>query len=345
MPIDNLTDPQQELDNGGKIAQQAFYNDADAPQQPLDQTLPPLQGDEPTIPIVDTTTLLSEPGEQEEEDLAVIDDWLKEATASTDQTPPFDTIKEEEDVIIEREDWEDEETEPIPIEEEDEEEAPFNDPHHEPEAPPPEQDSMGAVFGRMMTQDNLGKMGSIAFEQTDLIKAKLCGYLEEQPYHNFRTSEEMRQIVLSNFKTFFKEANIPIPPSGYILLGSLAMWLAPLGLAGVKRYGQHIAPLIQSLLTQPNTTASTPVQTQKATTSPYPNPDYDAASPYAQLPEYQQGRKFFRVHASTGKYAYHPTNSSIYFPPQEAKETPSPEVMEWKDEGMKDKTIRTLLYA
>lgn len=330
MSTDDFTNVSQDVDNSSDHPQR-LPDDLETTSDSSEETLPTL--DLPIEPSLDEDSI-------EEEELEIMDDWLKGATANA-QGDTHAPLEQEEQPDLEEEEWEENGEEDYEEQELEEEDDELEEPPYQPEEPPPAQDSMGAVLGRMMTKDNLEMMGHIAFDQTDLMKAKICGYLENQHYTDFRTSEEMRQIVIGNFKAFFKEANIKVPPSGYILLGSLAMWLAPLGIAGVKRYGMYLLPLIQSLATPKTATTSS---AQAPSTKAHPNPDYNPNSPYAHLREYEQGRKFFRVHSSTGKYAYHPTNSSTYYTPQEGVETPSPEIMEWKDEGLKDKDIRALLY-
>ncbi|MGH1336055.1 MAG: hypothetical protein ACRBFS_07995 [Aureispira sp.] len=274
----------------------------------------------------------------QEEDDDIVDEWLS-GGSSSDETP----LEEEEEEEEEEDDEEDLEDYPWGEEEDNDQEEEVEEIDlEEEEQPTASSDTVSAsdLLGRVSDAKNLERTGTHFFNEFDKFKARLCAKLDGELHATeFLASEEMKKILINNFKAVCKEMQIELPPAAWIFIGSLAMYSAPVVMLLLKKYGeQYLLPLFKKV-------TPTAAVVSNASSDTIPPTSTADQHPYAYTKEYRQKRRYFQRHSTTGAYKYTLDGKPIKV--ALADDMPHPDIAEELDalKGQKEinKTMRMLL--
>jgi len=186
---------------------------------------------------------------------------------------------------------------------------------------------------------NLAELGEIAFTYIDLAKAQLCSSISGQHVAEYTADEKAKKVLISAVQEYLSTQEIKAPTPLMTLLLAVGTWAAAgFGAAFWHKYQ------IKQMEPKTEPTASTQftpeeiVEDQQEQEEPG-----QSISDFSHLKEYQDGRKLFAIHKTTGAYKHLPNNT--YCAIDVADEFPSPEIKALIEEGKTNPEIRTVIYG
>ena len=182
---------------------------------------------------------------------------------------------------------------------------------------------------------NLADLGEIAFTYIDLAKAQLCSSISGQHVAEYTTDEKAKKVLISSVQEFLSTQEIKAPTPLMTLLLAVGTWAA----AGFGAAFWHKYQIKQmEAKTEP-----TPEQvTQEESLEEYQEQG-EPSSDFSHLKEYQDERKLFAIHKTTGTYKHLPNNN--YCAIDIADEFPSPEILELIEQNKTNPEIRAIIYG
>ncbi|WMX13238.1 hypothetical protein [Aureispira sp. CCB-E] len=256
-------------------------------------------------------------------------------TASTDSTgtktdfseleTAAETAENNSDTLEQlEEDWEEEPV--IEIEED-----PLDGYVQEPPKTNPVEEIKKATGSSSKNLKNLAELGEIAFTYIDLAKAQLCSSISGQHVAEYTADEKAKKVLIAAVQEYLSTQEIKAPTPLMTLLLAVGTWAAAgFGAAFWHRYQ------IQQM--EPKATPNTedPLEEEQE------QEQGQASSDFSHLKEYQDGRKLFSIHKTTGTYKHLPNNT--YCAIDVADEVPSPEIQALIDQGKTNPEIRAIIY-
>ncbi|WMX16313.1 hypothetical protein [Aureispira sp. CCB-E] len=178
---------------------------------------------------------------------------------------------------------------------------------------------------------NLAELGEIAFTYIDLAKAQLCSSISGQHVAEYTADEKAKKVLIAAVQEYLSTQEIKAPTPLMTLLLAVGTWAAAgFGAAFWHRYQiQQMEPKAA-----PNT--EDPLEEEQEQEQGEPSSDF------SHLKEYQDGRKLFSIHKTTGTYKHLPNNT--YCAIDVADEVPSPEIQALIDQGKTNPEIRAIIY-
>lgn len=199
----------------------------------------------------------------------------------------------------------------------------------EPETPP-QTTTVKDVKERLSSprnRKNLEKLGLMAMDKVDVLKAKLCSAISGSHLSEYTSDDDMKLLIIEALKEFLESMEIKEPSPAGTLMYCVGIWaLLPLGTACLERWFINPKPKTQNKQTLTNSTPEQPVEAERQTD-------------YSHVKECQQERKIFSVN----KDGFYKTNPAGTFISATESDRPSPEVQELIDKGLPNKEIRTIL--
>jgi hypothetical protein len=183
----------------------------------------------------------------------------------------------------------------------------------------------------------LSKATLLGLGKVDVVKAKICGKISDQPFVEYLGDKETLELFIEAFKIWLEEREVKEPSPFATMMFMLGMWtLPPLGMALLQRF--DLFELFNKTETAPK---KSPLNNLNPKNQVPGESVSDQAPEYAHLKEFQQQRKKFSLNAS-GKYNHTP-DGKTYIHAEHAEEFPSPIVTDWINEGKKNREIIKLL--
>ena len=183
----------------------------------------------------------------------------------------------------------------------------------------------------------LSKATLLALGKVDVVKAKVCSKISDQPFVEYLGDKETLELFIEAFKIWMEEREVKEPSPFATMMFMLGMWtLPPLGMALLQRFD-----LFESFSKTVPPTKHSPSNKLNQTNEVKGEAASDEAPQYAHIQEFQQQRKKFSLNAS-GKYNHTP-DGKTYIHAEHAEEFPSPIVKDWIKEGKKNRDIIKLL--
>ncbi len=182
---------------------------------------------------------------------------------------------------------------------------------------------------------NLADLGEIAFTYIDLAKAQLCSSISGQHVAEYTTDEKAKKVLISAVQEYLSSQEIKAPTPLMTLLLAVGTWAAAgFGAAFWHRYQiKQMEPKKESA----------PEQFTQEETLEENLEQGEPSSDFSHLKEYQDGRKLFAIHKTTGMYKHLPNNT--YCPIDVADEQPSPEIKNLIEKGKTNPEIRAIIYG
>jgi nitrogen regulatory protein PII-like uncharacterized protein len=183
----------------------------------------------------------------------------------------------------------------------------------------------------------LSKATLLALGKVDVVKAKVCSKISDQPFVEYLGDKETLELFIEAFKIWMEEREVKEPSPFATMMFMLGMWtLPPLGMALLQRFDlfESFSKTVPPTKHSPSNSLNQKNEVQGEAAS-------DEAPQYAHVQEFQQERKKFSLNAS-GKYNHTP-DGKTYIHAEHAEEFPSAIVKEWIKEGKKNREIINLL--
>lgn len=181
----------------------------------------------------------------------------------------------------------------------------------------------------------LSKATLLALGKVDVVKAKVCSKISDQPFVEYLGDKETLELFIEAFKIWMEEREVKEPSPFATMMLMLGMWtLPPLGMALLQRFD-----LFESFSKTP--TKQSASNSLNQINEVKGEAASDEPPQYAHVQEFQQQRKKFSLNAS-GKYNHTP-DGKTYIHAEHADEVPSAIVHDWIKEGKKNREIINLL--
>jgi hypothetical protein len=185
---------------------------------------------------------------------------------------------------------------------------------------------------------NLADLGEIAFSYIDLAKAQLCSSISGQHIAQYTTDEKAKKVLISSVHEFLSTQEIKAPTPLVTLLFAVGTWAA----AGFGAAFWHKYQIKQMEEIKPKT-EPTPAAVHSEEMVEEVVEQGEPVSDFSHLKEYQDGRKLFAIHKTTGTYKHLPDNT--YCAIDIADEFPSPELLDLIEQNKTNPEIRAILYG
>jgi hypothetical protein len=185
---------------------------------------------------------------------------------------------------------------------------------------------------------NLADLGEIAFTYIDLAKAQLCSSISGQHVAQYTTDEKAKKVLISAVQEYLSTQEIKAPTPLMTLLLAVGTWAgAGLGAAfwhkyQIKQMEAKAAPAPAAVAPDEN------LEEHEEQAEPG-----QPISDFSHLKEYQDGRKLFAIHKTTGAYKHLPNNT--YCAIDIADEFPSSEILELIEQNKTNPEIRAIIYG
>ena len=184
---------------------------------------------------------------------------------------------------------------------------------------------------------NLAELGEIAFTYIDLAKAQLCSSISGQHVAEYTADEKAKKVLIAAVQEYLSTQEIKAPTPLMTLLLAVGTWAAAgFGAAFWHRYQIQQMESKATPSTSAANTAEDPLEEEQEQEQGEPSSDF------SHLKEYQDGRKLFSIHKTTGRYKHLPNNT--YCAIDVADEVPSPEIQALIDQGKTNPEIRAIIY-
>ncbi|WMX17053.1 hypothetical protein [Aureispira sp. CCB-E] len=181
---------------------------------------------------------------------------------------------------------------------------------------------------------NLAELGEIAFTYIDLAKAQLCSSISGQYVAEYTADEKAKKVLIAAVQEYLSTQEIKAPTPLMTLLLAVGTWAAAgFGAAFWHRYQ------IKQMEPKKETASSEITQEEMVEDN---QEQGQPSSDFSHLKEYQDGRKLFSIHKTTGTYKHLPNNT--YCAIDVADEVPSPEIQALIDQGKTNPEIRAIIY-
>jgi hypothetical protein len=185
---------------------------------------------------------------------------------------------------------------------------------------------------------NLADLGEIAFSYIDLAKAQLCSSISGQHVAQYTTDEKAKKVLISSVHEFLSTQEIKAPTPLMTLLFAVGTWAAA-GFGAAFWHKYQIKQMEETeLKTEPTPAAAAPEEMVEEVVE-----QGEPVSDFSHLKEYQDGRKLFAIHKTTGTYKHLPDNT--YCAIDIADESPSPELLDLIEQNKTNPEIRAILYG
>lgn len=233
-----------------------------------------------------------------------------------------------------------------------------------------------ATGGSAKSQGTLAVLGDLLFDTLDKSKAQLCAVIsgDSNNMADFTADARAKKALIAATTKYVQEVGVKAPTPAQTFLLAVGVWALPaFGAAGLKRFEAYqdskrikLAVDRKTMLAErrakyaENKTMKEEIKAKGSVLDENENPGHvqdlganqelvkDANSMDVQVvdffntKEYQDKRRYFERHATTGKYKY--DKNGNYANVNIANELPSTEILSLLEAGASNAEIRELLY-